>query len=174
MNVSDIKDVAQLAVALIAIGGAFGIPFWMRKLSHKFEALNELANAQLRKNGGTTMTDKVDAMHAAIFPDDEPSLLVRFIATANAVQAIERLQLTRVAEMDANHADNVARLERLETGQHGLDEGQRENAHRLERVELRQQYGQQLLALMIPGLAQAAQEEVRKLLETNPPPGGGL
>lgn len=160
--------IGGIAGALVAIA-AFVRSYYppTRRIVRKIDtlvdevrAVRQVAEVQLTANGGTTMTDKVAEMHREM-----PGIKAALANISAAVAAVEKRQLERGEEMDQMHADNVERLDRLEVGHS-------ETTHRLDRMEMRQEYGQKLLGLMVPGLAESAQEQVRKLLTDDPPPGG--
>lgn len=150
---------------LAVIGGAFSVIAtiyafvrWVVKPLRRgvavLEGVSQILEAQVVPNGGSSLTDKVSAMHTAMFPTEGPRL-------PELVASIRADQLKRVSENDARHEENVARLDRLEA-HHS------ETSHKLDRLEMRQELGARVIALMVPGIAPTAQEEVRRVIQEDP------
>lgn len=167
MSLGELLRLAQLAFAVSGILAAIFGPLWIRRLAREAKdtkneigALRQLANAQLANNGGTTLIDKVDIMHEKL-----PSVEASLAAIAASIEAIDARQVERGEEWNERHNDNVTRLERLE--QHS-SETAKVLAHILtqqERMELRQEIGARVIAIMVPGLSSPVQDELRRLYD---------
>jgi len=160
-NLSATQDVVTLILGIIAIisflaGGLKWIILPIRKVVKIAEASKELTDAQLKENGGGSLTDRTRTMYEAMFPDQGNSIF-------DTVYEIRDHQTKSMVLQDERHKSNTDKLGQLE-------EKQGEMTRRLDAIELRQSYGGRILELVFAEMPQELKVVIDGILENNPPP----
>ena len=111
MSFAGIDTLTEFIVALTALLGAVKfLVMPLRRTLSIIEANRDLYEAQLRKNGGGSLTDKTDRIYRDVFPFDGPSM--REMLEDIAVQ--QKLNARLVADQ---HRSNTRRLDAIEAEQ---------------------------------------------------------
>lgn len=111
MSFAGIDTLTEFIVALTALLGAVKfLVMPLRRTLSIIEANRDLYEAQLRKNGGGSLTDKTDRIYRDVFPGDGPSM--REMLEDIAVQ--QKLNARLVADQ---HRSNTRRLDAIEAEQ---------------------------------------------------------
>ena len=75
MSFGGIDTLTEFIVAIVSLLGAVKfLVLPLRRIAAVVEANREVTDAQLRKNGGGSLTDKTERIYHDVFPVDGPSL----------------------------------------------------------------------------------------------------
>ncbi len=111
MSFAGIDTLTEFIVAIVSLLGAVKfLVLPVRRVVTIVEANRDLYEAQLRKNGGGSLTDKTDRIYADVFPAAGPSM-------REMLEGIMQQQQLTADLVNDHHKANTRRLDAIETEQ---------------------------------------------------------
>ena len=116
MSFAGIDTFTEFIVAFTALVGAVKfLVMPLRRTLSIIEANRDLYEAQLRKNGGGSLTDKTDRIYRDVFPVDGPTMREMLVDIAEQ----QKLNAKLVGDQ---HKSNTKRLDAIEADQKRMAE----------------------------------------------------